>query len=68
MSKTVSKSPLVKTMLDLCQQICGIRHNCEKNGNAERKIRAVRRIFLREHPVFRSGGNSEFAFAIKADV
>jgi hypothetical protein len=68
MSKTVSKSQLVKTKLYLCQQICGICLNCEKNGNLKQGFGAVWRIFLRDRPISCLGGNSEFAFEIKAEV
>jgi len=68
MSKTVSKRLIVKTKLSLCQENCELCLNREKNGNSARKIGAVWRIFLRDPPISCLGGNSEFAFEIKAEV
>jgi hypothetical protein len=68
MSKTVSKSQIVKTKLSLCQKNCGVCLNCEKNGNEAREIGAVWRIFLRDRPISCLRGNSEFALEIKAEV
>jgi hypothetical protein len=68
MSKTVSKSQIVKTKLSLCQENCGVCLNCEKNGNRVRENVAFWRIFLRDLSIFCPGGNSEFAFQNKAEV